>query len=79
MSNPAQVASILIHDMGEDEALKYALRISRTGGPLSGEYAEAARIIEQRPRMCEECGTYPADGGRTCAGCDEYRNHTSVY
>lgn len=79
MSNPAQVANILIHDMGEDEALKYALRISRTDGPLSGEYAEAARIIEQRPRMCEECGTYPADGGRTCAGCDEYRNHTSVY
>lgn len=79
MSNPSQVANILIHDMGEDAALKYARRIERANGPLSGEYADAARIIECRPRMCEECGKYPADGGRTCAGCDAYAEHTRIY
>lgn len=66
--NPARVAQILIHDMGERAALAYALKISRSNGPLSAEYAEAARIIECRPRMCEECGKYPGDP-RVCAGC----------
>lgn len=78
--NPSRVASVLAHDMGIEDGIKYANRIASANGPLSAEYAEAARILECRPRMCEECGKYPADWpSKTCAGCDSYADHTAVY
>ena len=78
--NPSRVASILAHDLGIAEGIKYAKRIASAGGPLSDEYADAARILESRPRMCEDCGKYPADWpSKTCAGCDAYAEHTRVY
>lgn len=78
--NPSQVASILVREFGIAEGIKYAKRIAAASCPLSDEYAEAARILEARSRVCEDCGKYPADWpSKTCAGCDAYAEHTRVY
>jgi hypothetical protein len=44
---------------------------------LSGSEKELIRKTKpKKPKMCEECGKYPADiPGCLCAGCEAYREH----
>lgn len=33
---------------------------------------------DNSPKMCEECGEYPADSpSKLCCGCDAYKEHLS--
>lgn len=40
--------------------------------------AQIERVrARRRPRLCEECGVYPADPpSKICPGCEAYREHT---
>ena len=38
--------------------------------------AEIINEIEAGPKLCEECGIYPADPpSKVCPGCEAYREH----
>jgi hypothetical protein len=66
-------------------AWKYAVdmrdELGRSARVTDNHGKQVARFdpFDSGPRKCEECGIYPADGGRTCAGCDEYAQHTNIY
>ena len=44
-SNSHETADILVRELGAKGALAYAEKIAAYDGPLSAEYADAARII----------------------------------
>ena len=46
--------------------------------PVGAKNTEQQLQPDNSPKMCEECGEYPADlPSNLCCGCDAYKEHLS--